>query len=115
MITCKECGAAIFGRSDKKFCNEQCRSAYHNQLKREDSVCISRINRILMKNRRVLKEFVMYGITELSFQNLAEAGFSKSYITSYRIKDGEPILICYEFSLSIDGNGMAHISVESKQ
>ena len=68
-----------------------------------------------MRNRRVLKEFVTSGITVLSFQNLAEAGFSKSYITSYRIEDGKSIFLCYEFLLSIDGNGMAHISMESKQ
>ncbi len=28
---CTECGQRLAGRSDKKFCNDQCRTAWHNK------------------------------------------------------------------------------------
>ena len=115
MATCKECGEVIFGRADKKFCDEQCRSAYHNKLKREESVSVSQINRILMKNRRVLKEFVASGVTELPLQKLVEAGFLRNYITSYYVKEGKAVLLYYEFSLSTGNNGIVHIFIDSAQ
>ena len=29
---CLDCGAVLHGRADKKFCNDQCRNNYNNQL-----------------------------------------------------------------------------------
>ncbi len=31
---CKECGKILHGRSDKRFCNDDCRSSYHNKKRR---------------------------------------------------------------------------------
>ena len=53
---CCECGDKIKGRSDKKFCNDACRSAHHN--KKNKVVCSpqKKINSVLSKNRRILKD-----------------------------------------------------------
>ena len=32
---CLECGTAIRGRADKKFCSDQCRNQYNNTLNRD--------------------------------------------------------------------------------
>jgi len=111
MSTCKECGRSFSGRSDKKFCDEQCRSAYHNTIRREEFKYVSPTNRILFKNRKILCELTRGGVYCLSFQKLTELGFNQNYITSFDIRDGNPLFICYEFSIYFDLNRTAHISM----
>jgi predicted nucleic acid-binding Zn ribbon protein len=45
--TCLQCGAKILGRSDKKFCNTECRNTHNNQLRSEAEKFIIDTNRIL--------------------------------------------------------------------
>jgi len=113
MDVCKECGEPLLGRSDKKFCDEQCRSAYHNHLRRTEFAHISKTNRTLLRNRKILSELLKSGVNELSIRELIESGFIRNYITSYYVKDGKPVLLCYEFSIMIDDNGTVHISTKS--
>jgi len=53
---CLECGDKIKGRSDKKFCNDACRSAHHNKKNKVVSNPQKTINNLLSKNRRILKD-----------------------------------------------------------
>ena len=59
--TCKQCGKNITGRLDKKFCDDYCRNTYNNQNKRDDELLIQGINRIIRKNRRILKTLCPVG------------------------------------------------------
>jgi len=114
MSTCMECGRPFSGRSDKKFCDEQCRSAYHNTVRREELKCVNQTNRILLKNRKILCELMNAGIDSLSLLKLTESGFNHNYITSFDIKNGSTVLFCYEFSIVFDHVGSAHISNNHK-
>ena len=109
MSECKECGRSFSGRSDKKFCDEQCRSAYHNNIRRVEFKYVSQTNRILFRNRKVLYELFESGVNCLSLGELTELGFTHNYITSFRIMDGSISLSCYEFSISLDLDGTVHI------
>ncbi len=42
--TCVECGEEIKGRADKKFCSDQCRSAFNNRLNSDATNFIRNIN-----------------------------------------------------------------------
>jgi hypothetical protein len=43
--TCLQCGTELRGRIDKKFCDDQCRTAYNNSIK-TDSAIIKNINNL---------------------------------------------------------------------
>ena len=54
---CLDCGEAVKGRTDKKFCDDSCRNNYNNRLKSENGIVFNRINSILKKNRTLLSKF----------------------------------------------------------
>ena len=56
MDQCIVCKKDMFGRSDKKYCSDHCRSAYYNQLNKDANNFVRNVNNTLRKNRRILKE-----------------------------------------------------------
>jgi hypothetical protein len=104
--TCLECGDKIIGRADKKFCSDQCRISYNNQLNSDETNYVRNVNNILRKNRRILMELNTTGKTRLSRDKLNEKGFDFSYFTSlYKTKEGALYHYCYEQGyLEIEGN-----------
>lgn len=58
---CHQCGKKLSGRLDKKFCDDYCRSTFNNQFKREDQQLIQEVNRLIRKNRRILKSLCPIG------------------------------------------------------
>jgi hypothetical protein len=80
---CLDCGEPIVGRADKKFCDDSCRSNFHNKT-REDSVDLIRnVNYKLRKNRKILEELNPKGKSKTSRSALLKRGFDFSYVTSY--------------------------------
>ena len=47
---CLVCGEIFQGRSDKRFCSDQCRANFNNLKKRETEVYIQQSNSLLIKN-----------------------------------------------------------------
>ena len=62
---CIECGDSFHGRADKKFCSDQCRSAYNNRLNSDATNFVRNINNTLRKNRRILEELNPSGKTKV--------------------------------------------------
>jgi len=55
---CLDCGDALLGRVDQKFCSDHCRSAYHyRQNKQKDAGLYKLIDGQLKLNRRILKNY----------------------------------------------------------
>lgn len=98
---CLDCGKAINGRRDKKFCDDQCRNAYNNRIHQEVSPEMRSINGILKKNRRILEELLPpEGKTKVSAKKLAEAGYNHHYHTHlYKTQAGAVYTYVYEFGL----------------
>jgi hypothetical protein len=95
--TCSECGTTIKGRVDKKFCSDQCRSAYNNRLNSDETSYVRNVNNILRKNRRVLMELNPEGKSRVSRDKLKAKGFDFQYFTStYTTKEGAQYFYCYE-------------------
>ena len=95
---CLQCGEKIIGRSDKKFCNAQCRNTYNNLLKSEAEKLIIESNRILRKNRTILKQLNPIGKSTVPREYLELAGFDFDHITRiYRTQGGNTYYMCYEF------------------
>lgn len=95
--TCIECQTTIKGRVDKKFCSDQCRSAYNNRLNSDETSYVRNINNILRKNRRILLELNPDGKNRVSRDKLKAKGFDFQHFTSiYKTKDGAQYFYCYE-------------------
>ena len=79
---CIECGDKIAGRSDKKFCSDQCRSAYNNKLNSDSNNLMRNINNTLRKNRRILMEQNPEGKSKGTGEVLAKKGVKVDYGTN---------------------------------
>jgi predicted nucleic acid-binding Zn ribbon protein len=94
---CIECGTAFKGRADKKFCSDQCRTAYNNRQKSLENNYIRDVNNILKKNRRILVLLNPDGKSKVSRDKLKSKGFDFNYFTStYITKEGAQYFYCYE-------------------
>ena len=95
---CLDCGNPIKGRSDKKFCDDQCRNNYNNKLKIEDSSVVKQINSILKKNRMILQKLNPDGKLKINRDKLVRLGFNFSYFTHiYETYKGAVYYFCYEY------------------
>lgn len=108
--TCLNCGKAVKGRSDKKFCDDFCRNNYNNQIKSETSTnnFVRNINNVLGKNRRILKELLPQAedMAKGSHDKLIQQGFNFKYHThQYTNKKGQTYFFCYEYGyLPLENN-----------
>lgn len=94
---CEECGKAIFGRIDKRFCSDQCRNSFNNRLNSDITNYIRNVNNALRKNRRILAELNPEGKIRLSREKLIAKGFDFTcYTSTYTTKEGSQYFYCYE-------------------
>lgn len=95
---CLECGEGIKGRTDKKFCSDYCRNAFHNKLNKDGKKLLRNINNRLRKNYRLLDSFPLKdGKTTTTRTRLLDKGFDFEYITSlYTTKKGSTYFFVYD-------------------
>ncbi|MFT2011387.1 hypothetical protein ACMA1I_22130 [Pontibacter sp. 13R65] len=98
--TCGQCGEALTGRADKRFCSDQCRATAGNERKLRDrgEKIMREINALLRHNRQVLHKASPEGKTTLRRQVLELAGFDFRYFThQYRTQKGNLYSFCYDY------------------
>lgn len=94
---CLDCDTAVIGRSDKKFCDDACRSNYYYKSEGSDLNYIRKVNAILKKNRKLLEQFNPDGKTRLKMKILQSNGFNFDYYTNtYTTGKGTQYFFCYE-------------------
>ncbi|MFY0625045.1 MAG: DUF2116 family Zn-ribbon domain-containing protein [Reichenbachiella sp.] len=94
---CPECGKAIFGRVDKKFCSDACRNAYNNKSNSDANNFVRNVNNVLRKNRRILLEMNPNGKTKAKRDKMLTKGFNFDFYTnSYTTKAGQEYHYCYD-------------------
>ncbi|QYA25063.1 hypothetical protein G3I01_05915 [Gramella sp. MT6] len=95
--SCPECGEKIIGRTDKKFCSDYCRNAYHNKANKDSSNLIRNTNNQLRKNHRILEELNPNDKTSVTRTKLLAKGFSFEVFTSiYVTKTGNQYFFVYD-------------------
>ena len=98
---CQECSKTLQGRLDKRFCDAYCRNAFNNKLKRTDEKYILDINRLLRKNRRILKTLSPLGKSTVRKEVLDAMGYDFTIFSSmYRSPQGLIYYLCYDFGFS---------------
>jgi hypothetical protein len=94
---CLDCGENFKGRADKKFCSDQCRNNFNNQLNSDNNNLVRNINNILRRNRRILMDLNPAQKTKVHRDKLSEKGFNFSYFTSSSTtKAGATYFFVYE-------------------
>jgi DNA-directed RNA polymerase subunit M/transcription elongation factor TFIIS len=103
MRLCPDCGGRVVGRTDKKFCSNECKNSYHNKEKCIENKSIKEVNRILTRNRKILLSCVNSKKRQISENYLAARGFNFSFFTHQnRSSDGELAHFCYEVGYQRD-------------
>ena len=98
---CLYCHTEIKGRSDKKFCDSNCRSAYHNQTPKSDEQYIRKINKQLRKNRSALRTACPLGKATVRKSFLLSLGMDFRYHThSWLSNSGITYYFCYDYGFA---------------
>ena len=108
---CPVCHTEFDGRADKKFCCDQCRNTYNNQLKQEDNNLTYKINRLLKKNRQILADVYLkidkpdkerHSVLR---EKLVKEGLNFDYMTNiYRTKTDKVYYYCYDYGYYVDND-----------
>lgn len=112
---CLECGEALMGRADKKFCNDQCRSAHYQRNNASSDSLIRSVNHQLKRNYAILKALNKDGKTKVRKSTLINEGFIFGLITGvYTTKENKTYYYVYDQGyLSIEND--YYILVVSKE
>lgn len=96
--TCLFCNEPLKGRTDKKFCNSQCKSAYHNQASTNAEAYIKQVNKQLRSNRRAMRKACPSGKATVRKAFLKTLGMDFKHIThTWKSKGGNLYYFCYEY------------------
>ncbi|NQX38463.1 hypothetical protein SAMN05421820_101484 [Pedobacter steynii] len=88
---CENCGKPLFGRTDKKFCNDNCRNHFNrikgNQKKYKDPTPNSEIFQIIKRNHEILSAYKKLKLAEGTIQfverdDLIRKGYHFKFFTS---------------------------------
>lgn len=94
---CLTCGKELSGRLDKKYCDAQCRNAHHNNLQRSNERMILQVNRIIRKNRTILKTLCPTGKATVRREVLEQLHFNFHYFTHIFPAKGKVYYFSYEY------------------
>lgn len=98
-LECFHCGKELEGRTDKKFCDAHCKSAYqYKKEKQNPERFYNKVDNQLKLNRKILKEFNKGGKVIIRANVLLELGFDPNFFTHYWKNQNEDIyLFVYEY------------------
>jgi len=96
---CHHCSKELTGRTDKKFCDPQCKSAYQYQKEKQNPERFyNKVDNQLKLNRRLLKEYNKGGKVTIRTSVLLELGFDPNFFTHYwKNNKGDVYLFVYEY------------------
>ena len=98
---CLTCSKELIGKLGKKFCNDLCRANYHNLKSPANKPSIKAINKILLKNRKALKEIAAGDRTKLKKDMLVKKGFNFDFSTQIKEVNNSTYTFCYEWGYRI--------------
>lgn len=104
---CLECGKDLKGRVGKKYCDQACKSAYHNRHQRFGEITINQTNRILRHNRSILKTLSPEGKATIRKEVLDQMGYDYRHFTGLYRSSKLLYYLIYDFAFSPieDDNG----------
>ena len=85
------------------FCDDKCRNNFYYRVNNEQKAYIRKINKILLKNRGILRTVNPAGRTSVPKRYLDELGFDFDCFTSvYKTKKGKEYYLVYDQAYCVD-------------
>ena len=108
---CLYCASEIkSGRSDRRYCNVQCRTSYHNKRYEKNTTSIKYINDILRKNHKILRYLNPNGQTTIRKAVLLDLDYNFNYFTNiFKSKSDRLYYFCYDIGIAEAPNDKINI------
>jgi hypothetical protein len=114
--TCQNCQKPMTGRSDKKFCDSQCKAEYHNKNRNDGEVYILSTQRIIRHNRRILKMLCPQGKTTVRKSVLDQMGFDYRHFSGLFKSKQTLYYLVYDYAFApIMDNGKEKALIVQRQ
>lgn len=108
---CLECGDKIrYGRTDKKFCCDECRNKHHNRIASRGRVYRRRVLATLDRNYSILNSLLNSGITSIDITEVLTMGFIVNAMTSYVNTRHHQVHCCFDIKYIITPTKITSIS-----
>jgi hypothetical protein len=116
MKFCLSCNKELIGRTDKKFCDTQCRSTYHNKNRPLHEIVIQKTNSVLRRNRGLLAHFCPSGKSTVRKEVLMQSGYQfETFTHTFPFAKGT-YYFCYDYGfLPIRDKGVEKMLIVQKQ
>ena len=110
---CCVCGYPLLGRTDKKYCSDDCRYKENNKLKQVYEQPIIETNKILRRNRNLLRKHCPEGEAYVKKESLENQGFNTQFFSSMYLTARRRIyFICYDYAWSpVITNGIKKVFI----
>jgi len=101
ILNCLECEKPLKGRKDKKFCDQDCKAAFHNRNKSLGEEMIRNFNSILRHNRKILRTLCPEGKSIVRKEVLEQMGYRFRFFTdTFHSSKGGTYYLCYDFGFT---------------
>lgn len=108
---CLHCGDHIeYGRTDRKFCSDECRFMHHNEESRNGRAFRRRILSQLTSNYEVLDELYRSGETSIDVLDAMVMGFTPGAVTSHLRVKGHDEYGCFDIKYRMTRSRIYSIS-----
>lgn len=96
---CLYCNKELTGRTDKKYCDPQCKSSHQYQReKQKPKRFYNKVDNQIRLNRKLLKEYNRAGKATVRSSILIKEGFNPKFFTHYwKNQKGDVYLFVYEY------------------
>ncbi len=94
---CLECGNVIrYGRTDKKFCCEDCKTKHHNDQAKSARFFRAKVLKALDRNYEILDDMLRKGEGSADLAVLMASGFVPGVVTSFSKSGKHNVFTCYD-------------------
>lgn len=101
---CLECGDKIrYGRTDKKFCCEECKTRHYNNLAKAGRAFRNKVIAIINRNYEILEALLREGKDSAELVDLVTIGFVPGMATSCRHISKHDVYTCYDIKYIMTG------------
>ena len=111
MPVCLECGDRIkYGRTDKKFCCEECKTRHYNKKVKDGRAFRRKVLRQLDRNYAILDSLLHAGMTSADIMDLISMGFAPGFVTSCKRLRSRMEYTCFDIKYVMTPSRISSIS-----
>lgn len=108
---CLECGDKIkYGRTDKKFCSEDCKNRHHNKQSKGSRAFRRKVLGQIDRNYEILDSLVLAGIDAIDTTDILALGFVPDMFTSFRRLRSHFEYCCFDIKYIMTPSRISSIS-----